>query len=147
MQHDTAPGNAAAKSASSSTRFTDFPPSSRNTDLSEADAASMIRLPVTVDPVKATMSTSGEVLRTSPTRWSEDVTTLSTPGGMSVASATSRANRVAFQGVSGAGLRTHVFPIASTGPSLFRMISIGKFHGTITPTTPTGSFHTSRSDS
>ena len=32
----------------------------------------MIRRPVAVDPVKATMSTSGEVLSTSPTRWSDD---------------------------------------------------------------------------
>ena len=52
--------------------------------------------------------------------------------------------RVAFHGVSGAGLSTHVLPMARTGPSLLRMISIGKFHGTITPTTPMGSFHTSR---
>jgi hypothetical protein len=67
-----------------------------------------------------------------------------TPGGMSVFSAMMRPRRVAFQGVSGAGLMTQVLPIASTGPSLLRMISIGKFQGTITPTTPIGSFHTSR---
>ena len=69
---------------------------------------------------------------------------LITPGGMSVFSATMRPMRVAFHGVSGAGLSTQVLPMASTGPSLFRMISSGKFQGTMTPTTPTGSFHTSR---
>ena len=52
--------------------------------------------------------------------------------------------RVAFHGVSGAGLRTRVLPIARMGPILFRMISNGKFHGVMTPTTPMGSFHTSR---
>ena len=62
---------------------------------------------------------------------------------MSVFSAISRPRRVAFHGVSGAGFSTQVLPIARTGPSLLRMISIGKFHGTITPTTPMGSFHTS----
>ena len=91
------------------------------------------------------MSTSGEVVSTSPTRWSLDATMFTTPGGMSVCSAMRRPRRVAFHGVSGAGFSTHVLPMASTGPSLFRMISIGKFHGTITPTTPMGSFHTSRS--
>ena len=55
-----------------------------------------------------------------------------------------RAIRVAFHGVSGAGLSTHVLPIASTGPILFRMISNGKFQGAMTPTTPMGSFQTSR---
>ena len=69
-QANTAPPTALARSASSSTRLTDLPPSSRNTSLSVAEAASMMRLPVTVDPVKATMSTSGEVVMTSPTRWS-----------------------------------------------------------------------------
>ena len=71
---------------------------------------------------------------------------MTTPAGMSVCSATSRPMRVAFHGVSGAGFSTHVLPIASSGPSLLRMISTGKFHGTMTPTTPTGSFHTSRAD-
>ena len=104
----------------------------------------MIRRPVAVEPVKATMSTSGDVESTSPTRWSDEVTMLTTPGGMSVCSAIIRPIRVAFHGVSGAGLSTQVLPMARIGPSLLRMISKGKFHGTMTPTTPIGSFHTSR---
>ena len=127
------------KSASSSTRLIDLPPSSRKTGFTVAAAAAMIRRPVAVEPVKATMSTSGEVERTSPTRWSDDATMFTTPGGMSVFSAISRPRRVAFHGVSGAGLSTHVLPMARIGPSLLRMISTGKFHGTITPTTPIGS--------
>ena len=61
---------------------------------------------------------AGRVASTSPTRWSEEVTMLTTPGGMSVCSAMSRPRRVAFHGVSGAGLSTTVLPVARTGPSL-----------------------------
>ena len=52
----------------------------------------------------------------SPTRWSDDVTTWNTPGGMSVFSATRRPMRVAFHGVSGAGLRITVLPVARPWP-------------------------------
>ena len=145
MHDDTAPGSDFSKSASSRSRFTDLPPSSRNVGLSVAEAASMIRRPVAVEPVKATMSTSGDVVMTSPTRWSLLLTMLTTPGGISVCSATSRAMRAALNGVSGAGFTTQVLPIARTGPSLLSRISTGKFHGTMTPTTPTGSFQTKRS--
>ena len=41
----------------------------------------MIRLPVAVDPVNEIRSTLGESVSSSPTRWSADVTTLTTPGG------------------------------------------------------------------
>ena len=52
-----------------------------------------------------------------------------TPGGKSVCSATSRPSRVAFHGVSGAGLRITVLPVARACPSLFSVTSSGKFHG------------------
>jgi hypothetical protein len=58
MHMPAAPARVAARSASSRTRLTDLPPSSRNTGFRVADAASMIRWPVAVEPVKATMSTS-----------------------------------------------------------------------------------------
>ena len=67
MQTMPAMGRLASKSASSSRRLTDLPPSSRNVGFTVAAAASMMRRPVAVDPVKATMSTSGDVLSTSPT--------------------------------------------------------------------------------
>jgi hypothetical protein len=51
---------------------------------------------------------------------------------------------VAFHGVSGAGLSTTVFPVASAWPSLLSVTSTGKFHGTMAPTTPTGSLTTRR---
>ena len=65
---------------------------------------------------------------------------MTTPSGKSVSSATRRPSRVAFHGVSGAGLRTTVLPVASACPSLLSVTSRGKFHGTMAPTTPTGSF-------
>ena len=100
----------------------------------------MMRMPTAVEPVKEIRSTLGERVSSSPTRWSDEVTTLSTPGGNSVCSATRRPRRVAFHGVSGAGLRMTVLPVASACPSLFNVTSSGKFHGTMAPTTPTGSF-------
>ena len=72
-------------------------------------------------------------------RWSDDVTTLITPAGMSVFSATMRPSRVAFHGVSGAGLTIIVLPVARAWPTLCSVTSTGKFHGMMAPTTPTGS--------
>ena len=139
-------GTTLLKSASSRMMFADLPPSSRKTRFIVAAPFSMIRLPVTVEPVNEIMSTRGDSVSSSPTRWSLDVTTLNTPAGMSVFSATSRPRRVAFHGVSGAGLSTHVFPVARIWAILLIVTSNGKFHGTIAPTTPIGSFHTQRCD-
>ena len=100
---------------------------------------SMMRWPTAVEPVNEIMSTLGESVSSSPIRWSDDVTTLTTPAGMSVFSAMRRPRSVAFHGVSGAGLSTTVLPVASAWPSLCEVTSNGKFHGTMAPTTPTGS--------
>ncbi len=127
------------RSASSSTMVADLPPSSRKTRFMVAAPFSMMRWPTTVEPVNEIMSTLGESVSCSPIRWSDDVTMLSTPAGMSVFSATTRPRSVAFHGVSGAGLRTTVFPVARDCPSLCEVTSKGKFHGTMAPTTPTGS--------
>ena len=64
---------------------------------------------------------------------------LTTPGGKSVCSVMSSPSTAAHHGVSGAGFRTTVFPAASAGPILARLIWCGKFHGVIAPTTPTAS--------
>ena len=85
----------------------------------------MIRTPVAVEPVNEIMSTAGDSVSSSPTRWSEEVTTLTTPAGMSVRSAMRRPRRVAFHGVSGAGLSTIVLPVARIGPNLFSVTSTG----------------------
>ncbi len=55
------------------------------------------------------------------------------------ASSAISANRSAVSGVSSAGLSTAVFPAASAGASFQEAITSGKFHGTISPTTPSGS--------
>ena len=122
----------------------DLPPSSRNRRFIVAAPFSMIRLPTAVEPVNEIRSTFGDSVSSSPTKWSDAVTTLTTPAGMSVCSAMSRPSRVALNGVSGAGFSTTVLPVASAWPSLWMVTSNGKFHGTIAPTTPTGSRHTFR---
>ena len=103
----------------------DLPPSSRKTRLRVAAPFSMIRFPVAVEPVNEIMSTSEDAVSSSPTRWSEEVTTFKTPGGISVFSATRRPRRVAFHGVSGAGFSTVVLPVARIAPSLFSVTSTG----------------------
>ncbi len=94
----------------------DLPPSSRKRRFIVALPFSKMRLPVAVEPVKEMRSTSGLITSSSPTRWSDDETTLNTPAGMSVFSATRRPMRVAFHGVSGAGFRIMVLPVASAWP-------------------------------
>ncbi len=79
---------------------------------------SMIRLPTTVEPVNEIRSTFGDNVSSSPTKWSDAVTTLTTPAGMSVFSAISRPSRVALNGVLGAGLSTTVLPVPSAWPEL-----------------------------
>lgn len=48
----------------------------------------------------------------------------------------SSATRSAVRGVHSDGLNTIVFPVARAGASFHESIQIGKFHGTIWPTTP-----------
>ena len=45
-----------------------------------------------------------------------------------------------MSGVSSAGLSSTVLPAASAGANPQLAIGIGKFHGTITPITPSGSW-------
>src|SRR4051812_445211 len=125
-------GNTVEKSASSSTTLADLPPSSRNTRFNvSADRAAM-RLPTAVEPVNEIMSTRGSPVTISPaSAGSDPVTTFTTPGGMSVSSATILPMNVAEYGVSGAGFSTTVHPAANAGPSLDRLRMNGKFHGVI----------------
>jgi len=60
-----------------------------------------------------------------------------TPSG-TPASPSNRTKPSARSGVSSAGLRTTVLPQTSAGVSFHAGIAIGKFHGVIAPTTPTG---------
>ena len=63
------------------------------------------------------------------------------------ASATSSARRSTLSGDFSDGLSTTELPIASAGASFHAAISNGKFHGTMAPTTPSGSRVTSPSSS
>ena len=117
----------------------DFPPSSSSNRFSVPPAAAMMSRPTAVDPVKVTMSTRGSSTRARLAPRSDVVTTLTTPGGMSVASSTIRARASPANGESGDGLRTTVLPAASAGPSFMTFIVWGKFHGVMADTTPTGS--------
>ena len=63
--------------------------------------------------------------------------TLKTPGGMPARSASSARAR-AESGVSRGGLDTIVQPAASAGPALRVIMALGKFHGVMAATTPTG---------
>ena len=63
--------------------------------------------------------------------------TLNTPAGMPARWASSPSAR-AESGVSLAGLHTKAHPAARAGPALRVIIELGKFHGVMPATTPTG---------
>ena len=88
--------------------------------------------------MNATFATSGCSHSRRPTMLPGPATTLTTPSG-SPASSAIRSNSSAVSGVSSAGLSTTVLPAASAGPSFHAAIVSGKFHGTISATTPSGS--------
>ncbi len=73
----------------------------------------------------------------------DEVTTLKIPFGSPARSA-STASASAESGVSPAGLATTPQPAASAGPTLRVIIALGKFHGVIEATTPTGCLMTCR---
>ena len=78
-------------------------------------------LPVSTEPVSATMSTSGWPISASPVGSPGPVTTFSTPFGR-ISAASSASLRVVI-GVVSAGFSTTVFPAASAGPN-FQMAII-----------------------
>ena len=84
-----------------------------------AAAASPIRRPICVEPVKLILSTCGWATSAAPAVSPSPVTTLITPSGIP-ASATRPAKRSAVSGVCSAGLRTMVHPVAKAG-AIFQM--------------------------
>ena len=111
-----------------------MPPSSRRTRFTVPAEAAITALPVVVEPVNATASTRGSVVSSEATSAEDDETTLSTPGGISVCSATSRPRCVADQGESGEGLRTTEQPLRARTDLRERELD-GMFHGVMAPTT------------
>jgi hypothetical protein len=116
----------------------DLPPSSSVTFLMVLAASCCTRRPTSVEPVSATLSTSGLVHSSSPHSAPLPWMTLTTPFGRSVGSMIFASSR-AEQGVSVAGFSTSVLPVASAGPIFHTAIMSGKFHGMICPHTPIGS--------
>ena len=116
----------------------DFPPNSSVTRFKLSAAVRAIPRPTAVDPVNAILATSGCSTSRAPHVTPGPATTFNTPSG-SPASSANEANRSAVSGVSSAGFNTTVLPAASAGPSFHAAIVSGKFHGTISPTTPSGS--------
>ena len=130
----TIPSIAWSIGASSKTMFAALPPSSRVSFLPDPATSFAIARPTPVEPVKATLSTSGCETSAAPVA-PAPVTMLTTPGGRSACCRIS-AKISADSGVVSAGLRTTVLPAASAGAIFQASISSGKFHGMTWPATP-----------
>jgi hypothetical protein len=98
----------------------------------------MMRRPVVVSPVKAILAMRGLEASGLPASTPKPLTTLSTPGGSR--SPTSSTTLRIDHGVCSAGLSTTQLPAARAGASFHTAMRIGKFHGMIWPTTPSGSW-------
>ena len=98
----------------------------------------MISRPVVVSPVNAILRMRLLDASGLPASTPNPLTMLSTPGGSR--SATSSFSTWIEAGVCSAGLRTTALPAAIAGASFQIAMRIGKFHGMICPTTPSGSW-------
>ena len=115
--------------------FADLPPSSSVTFFTVPDASCMMRRPTSVEPVNATLSTSGCCAISSPALPPGPVIRLTTPGGRS-ASSTAFTISIALSDVKLAGFSTTVLPAAIAGPIFQPAMRNGKFHGTMPLHTP-----------
>src|SRR5215467_10533184 len=131
---------AAARSISESakTMLALLPPSSSVSRFTCLAQPAMICLPTSVEPVNTILRTAGWSTRRWPTTDPLPGSTWNTCSGSPAANASSPI-RIAVSGVSSAGLATTAHPAASAGARPQDRIGMGKFHGTIRPTTPTGS--------
>src|SRR2546430_13736617 len=115
-----------------------LPPSPSGTRFTVPAGSRWITWPTAVDPVKAILPTRGWRTSAAPAVAPGPGTTFRAPGGRPAAGAFPPTSR-AVGGVSWAGLSTTVHPAASAGATFHVARFKGKFHGTIAPTTPTGS--------
>src|SRR6266516_1990338 len=129
---------ARCRSASANTILAFFPPSSSVSRLTCAAHTLMTCLPASVDPVNTTLRTAGWATSRSPATAPWPASTCTTPSG-TPASRASSPIRSAVSGVSAAGLTMTGLPAASAGASPQDMMGMGKFHGTMTAVTPSGS--------
>ena len=98
---------------------------------------SINNFPICVEPVNETLRTAGCEVKTAPISRALPVTTLITPFGIPACSANATKAK-ADNGVSDAGLIMTVQPAAKAGPTLRVIMALGKFHGVMAATTPTG---------
>ena len=115
-----------------------LPPSSRVTGIRFCEAYCMISRPVVVSPVNAILAIRLLDASGLPASTPNPLTTLTTPAGSRSPISDIRYRIEA--GVCSAGLSTTALPAASAGASFQAPIRIGKFHGMICPTTPSGSW-------
>ena len=115
-----------------------LPPSSSVTGMRFSLAYCMIRRPVVVSPVNAILRMRLLDASGLPASTPKPLTMLSTPGGSrSPMSSIEHVDR--RRGLLG-GLEHDALPAASAGASFQIAMRIGKFHGMICPTTPSGSW-------
>jgi hypothetical protein len=126
-----------AKSQSAKTIMGDLPPSSSVTGMSFCDAALATILPVSTEPVKVTLRTSGCSTSGAPHSGPMPLTMLKTPAGST--RFISSQMRSTASGASSADFTTTVLPATSAGATFSVISSIGTFQGMIAPTTPSGS--------
>ena len=127
-----------ASMMSSKKRLGLLPPSSSVTGTRLSAAAFMIVEPVVVSPVNATFEMRSEPDSAAPASSPKPLMTLSTPSGNRSPMISIRCRIDA--GVYSAGLSTMALPAASAGASFHVAMRMGKFHGMIWPTTPSGSW-------
>ncbi len=114
-----------------------LPPSSSETRRGPVSMAAAATLrPVGTEPVKLTAPTPGWVVRAapvSPVPW----TTWMSPSGTPDSASTSM-NASPQTGANSDGLMTMPLPARRAGKHFHDGMAMGKFHGVIIPTTPTG---------
>jgi hypothetical protein len=146
MHIPTPRADAMSRSASGSSTFADFPPSSSTTWRIPLAARSMMRWPTPGEPVKWNMSTRGSPVSASPAiALSSELIMFTTPAGISVDSLITCAILAAVSGVSGALLSTTALPVAIEWLTFQIAVMKGAFHGVTAPTTPYGSYRIRRS--
>ena len=136
-----APVTASSKSASSKTTKGAWPPSSIETFLTVVALCCKRTFPTSVEPVNDIFLTKGFSVNSLPIALADPVIIFITPSGNPASFANAPSARAEY-GVWLAGLITTVHPTARAGAHFLVIIVLGKFHGVIAPTTPTGCFIT-----
>ena len=117
-----------------------LPPSSSVTRLTCLAAPAITWVPTSVEPVNTILRTPGWVTKRSPITEPLPGSTCNRSSG-SPASSASSPSRIVVSGVHSAGFTSTALPAASAGANPHEAIVIGKFHGVMTPTTPSGSLN------